>query len=258
MPAKTRRIRRGSGHSYELDGKTVDGVTTILGNGVPKPALINWAAEATAGYAVDNWERLAELTPSKRLAEMKRGRYGPRDEAAVRGTTIHKYAHELAAGLEVDVPDALVGYVDAYLAFVAAYGVTELEVEATVVNRKRSYMGTVDLIAEVDGEVWLVDWKTAKSGIFPEVALQLAAYRNAEAIVDDGGAERPMPTIDVTAAVWLRADGYDVVPVETGEAVFRTFLYVQQVARFSTAPRSEYVLDALPPRAADVDAEAAS
>jgi hypothetical protein len=248
MPAKTRRVKRGSGHSYELDGVNVDGVTTLINNGVPKPALVQWSATATAGFAVDEWDRLAELTPSKRLAEISRGRFAEQKAATVRGTTVHKYAHELAAGLEVEVPDELVGYVDAYLAFVAAYNVRELEAEATVVNRRRRYMGTVDLIAEIDGEVWLIDYKTSKSGIYSEVALQLAAYRNAETILDDDGSERPMPAIDRTAAVWLRADGYDVIPVEAGEAVFRTFLYVQQVAHFSTAPKSEYVLDALPPR----------
>jgi hypothetical protein len=49
MPG-TRRVNSGRGHSYLLDGQKVDGVTTVIGNGIPKPALINWAAGTIASY----------------------------------------------------------------------------------------------------------------------------------------------------------------------------------------------------------------
>ena len=247
MPASTRRINRGGGHSYVLDGETVDGVTKIVRDGVPKSNLIGWAARSVAGYAVDHWAELAELTPSKRLRELERAAWAERDAAGARGTTVHKYAHQIAEGAVVEVPDELVGYVDAYLAFSAAYDVLEVEVEATVINRTWHYMGTVDLLAYIDGELWLLDWKTGASGIWPETALQLAAYANAETVLGDEG-ERPMPAVARAAAVWLRGDGYDVVPVDAGAETFRTFLYAQQMARFTNAQRSDYVRDALPPR----------
>ncbi|NKV11056.1 hypothetical protein GS909_07910 [Rhodococcus hoagii] len=37
--------RQRQGHWYKLDGEKADGVTTLLGNGIPKPALINWGGE---------------------------------------------------------------------------------------------------------------------------------------------------------------------------------------------------------------------
>ena len=40
----TRRINHGRGHYYEVDGHRVDGVTTVIGDGIPKPALIDWAS----------------------------------------------------------------------------------------------------------------------------------------------------------------------------------------------------------------------
>lgn len=251
MAAPTRRVNRGGGHAYFLDDEQVPGVTTILGDGVPKPALVNWAATTTAGYAVDNWADLAELTPSKRLRELERARYAERDAAANRGTKIHALAHELAAGVEVDVPEEIVGHVDAYLEFAEAYGVVELVTEATVVNRTWRYMGTLDALVEVDGEVWLVDWKSGGKGIYPEVALQLAAYAYAETYLD-GDVERPLPNIDRAVAVWLRADGYDVYPVDISPSTFRTFLYAQQVAKFTTADRATYIGDALEPRRLEV------
>jgi len=51
-----------------------------------------------------------------------------------------------------------------------------LECETQVVNEEAGYIGQLDAIAEVDGKVVLVDFKTG-SGIYPEYGLQLAAYR---------------------------------------------------------------------------------
>jgi hypothetical protein len=44
--------------------------------------------------------------------------------------------------------------------------------------------------------------------------------------------EEPMPTVDWCAALHIRADGYDLIPVTAGEAEFRAFLYADQVAQF--------------------------
>jgi hypothetical protein len=246
----TRRIERGAGHSYLLDGEPCPGVTSILRDGLAKPALINWAANATAGYAVDRWAELSELGPSERLRRLERARYESSNEARARGTDIHALAVELAAGREVDVSDALTGYVDAYLAFVEAWRVTEQLVEATVISRRWRYAGTLDLLAQLgDGRTWLLDYKTGASGVWPETALQLAAYANADAYLDADGAEHPMPKVDACAAVWLRDDGYSLIPLAVTAETFRTFLYVQQVASFATLPRDAHVLEALqPPR----------
>lgn len=36
------RRNHGRNHSYTVDGQKVPGVTTIIGNGLPKPALVAW------------------------------------------------------------------------------------------------------------------------------------------------------------------------------------------------------------------------
>lgn len=249
-----RRIRSGSGHRYELDGQPVDGVTAILRGGVPKENLIGWAARSVAGYAIDHWQELEELSVSKRLRELERAAWAERDAAAVRGTKVHQLAQELIEGREVDVPEELTGHVDACLAFVNDYDVDEIAVEAAVLHRgatlATSYMGSLDLLARLDGQpdLWLIDWKTGGSGVWPEMALQLCAYAHAHVIVDKDGTEHPMPHVDRAAVVWLRADGYDVVPVDISASTFRTFQYAQQVAHFTARERSAYVADALAPR----------
>ena len=247
----TRRVEHGSSHRYFLDGYAVKGVTTIRDAGVPKPALIDWAARETAGYAVDHWDELAELTPSARLRLLDRARFEGRDSAAGRGTDVHALVARLARGEAIEPGDALVGLVDAYLRFADDWIVDDLLVEAIVANRRCQYMGTLDLIADlVDGRRWLLDFKTG-SGVYSETELQLAAYRYAEFYVDpETGEERPLPEVDATGAVWLREDGYDLLDVEADEAAFAVFRHAQQVAKWSWAAkdRGRYEPAVLPAR----------
>lgn len=229
----TRRVNRGGGHSYFLDGDDTLGVTRAIGEGFPKPALIGWAANTTRDYAVDHWDELAALGPAEKIKRLSRARYEDRDEAGKRGTEIHKIAARLAAGEEVQIPEPLVGHVDADLKFLEEWEVDELVVEGIVLNRRFSYMGTLDIIARLrGGETWLLDRKTARSGVFDDNALQLAGYRYAEAYIDEAGVERPMPAVDRCGVVWIRADGYDLVPVEAGPEEFRIFLYALGIARW--------------------------
>jgi hypothetical protein len=243
MPGATRRINRGSGHSYLLDGEPVDGVTRIIGEGVPKPALIDAAARETANYAVNNWAELAELGVSQRLRKIEKGRFESWGAATVRGTKVHEYAAALIGGAEVDVPEPYVDHVDQCLAFLTDWQVAELAVECTVINREYRYMGAADLLARLGraAEVWVLDWKTSASGVWPEAALQAAAYAHCATMLDADGTEVPMPTPTRAAAVHLRADGYDVLPLDIGAGTFRAFLYAQQVAAFRALERTATV-----------------
>ena len=245
------RKNTAKGHYYvdaDAGNERVPGVTTIVGNGMPKPALLNWAGEATAEYAVDNWDELTPLPLTERLKKIKGGRYEKRDAAGNRGTAVHAMAERLIAGEKVTVPDELTGYVGACVAFLDAFEVRAVHVEAVVYSETNRHVGTCDLIADVllpdmpeydhlgrDDEGYsrgLLDWKTSKSGIFGDVALQLVAYRHSEFLIvpaDDTVID--MPQVDFTAGIHLRPNGYSFVPLETGPDVYRDFLYIKEVAR---------------------------
>jgi len=224
-------------------------VTSILSAGVPKPALIDAAARETANYAVNNWAALEREGLAQRLRKIEKGRFESWRAGAVRGTRIHDYAAQLLAGHEIDVPEQYRDHVDQCLAFLERWKIEEIAVETTIVNRAARYMGTLDLLARVGPapDVWLFDWKTGASGVWPETALQLAAYAHAEIMLVAGpdgtpdGAEVTFPRVARAAAVHIRADGFDVIPVDISDATFRTFRYVQQVALFSGAGREAYV-----------------
>lgn len=250
-----RRVNAGKGHAYkDADGRRVPGVTTILSDGLPKKALINWAGNATADYAVDNWDLLSELKPSERLKKMQGGRYESRDAAANRGTAVHALAEQLIKGEEVEVPDALAGHVESYVRFLDEWQPEPILVEAVVMSHKHGYAGTLDLVADIPGRGRvLMDIKTSRSGIFGETALQLCAYRYADVYLDetgDGPVEKDMLEVDEVIAIHVRADGYDLYPLTAGQPQLREFLYAREVARFSEENSRGYVGQALiPPNA---------
>lgn len=219
-------------HWYvDAKGDRIPGVTTILGEGLPKPALVNWAGNVTAEYAVNRWEELAGLEVSDRLKRLKGARYEDRDAAAKRGTEVHALAEQLTLGHEVKVPDELRGHVESYCAFLDDWEPTPILTEVTVINYTHGYAGTLDMVYRLpSGAVVLADIKTTRSGIYGEVALQLAAYANAEVYLTPDG-EKRMPQVDECHALWIRADGYSVYPMEFGPAVFDDFRRVYQVAR---------------------------
>lgn len=254
-----KRKNHGRGHSYQdASGARIPGVTTILGNGCPKPALIEWSARKTIEYAVDYWDELTALPVSERIRRLSRARFEHRDAAARRGTEVHKLAEQLATGETVDVPDELAGHVDAYVSFLDSWDVQPIELERVAVSYRYGYAGTFDLIAElrhptVPGRrvVWLLDIKTTESGVYPETALQLAAYRHATHYVDAEGIERPMLPVELVGVVHVRGDGAELVPVVAGPDEHRTFLYVQQVAAFAGLDKHELIGDPItPPREA--------
>lgn len=232
-------------HYYEdANGKRIPGVTTILNEGMPKPALINWAANATADYAVNNWDHLADMGVADRLKVLKKARYEDRDAAAKRGTEVHDLAEHLLKGEEVSVPDELRGHVESYVRFLDDWQPEPVIVEKTVINYKHGYAGTLDMVVDLpDGRRVLADIKTTRSGIYGETALQLAAYRYAEVYLNDGS-EVTMPTVDDTWGIWVRGDGYDVVPLVADANTFDDFRRVAAVARTAQRIKS-YVLPSL-------------
>lgn len=265
---KIKRVDHGRNHWYvdeDAHNERVPGVTTLAGNGLPKPALLNWAADATAEYTIDNWTDLADLPLSERLKKIKGGRYEKRDAAANKGSEVHKLAEHLVKGKKVTVPDELTGYVQACVDFLNDFDVRERHVEAVVYSETRRHVGTLDLIADVllpdmpqydhigrddDGySRGLFDWKTSRSGIFGDVALQLAPYRHSEYMILPSGEVIDMPTVDFCAGIHLRPNGYTLVPLLCDENTYRDFLYVKEVARIVDSLRDLVGEAIVPPTA---------
>ena len=211
-------------HRYKLDGAWVPGVTTIIGV-LNKPALPKWAATSVAEYVADHRPTVEGLYDAGRapmVAMLKEVPWQRRDDAADRGTSFHDYAERIARGEEVDVPEPMVPLVESALAFMEDYDITPTLLEVAVGSREHLYAGKADLFA--NDAIW--DWKSGKR-IYASAAFQLNAYAFAE-FYGENGDEHPIPEVNAAYGVHIRADGYDVLPLEFGRHIFDEFLTIRR------------------------------
>ena len=222
-------------HRYRLDGEWCPGVTTLIKQGLPNDALKYWSARTVAEYVADHPEEVESLRRMGRgpmVNALKEVPWQYSEDAKVRGTDVHHIAERLVANEEVAVPDLLAGYVDACVDFLDTWRPRPLIVERPLAHRAHWWAGKPDLFAELpDGRRILYDYKTSATGIYPETAFQLTAYRNAEFYLSEDGREEPLPEVDLCAAVWLRPDGYDVVPVASNDQIYKEFRHIAYVAQ---------------------------
>ena len=250
----------GRSHGYKLDGVKVPGVTTLISDGLPKPALISWGAKKVAAYVAEHPELLSQMSGPEVESFLAGVPDRDRQEALRRGSYLHELAEKVGRGEVAEVPEEYLGTVESLLAFMREWDVEPIAVEATVVNRDWKYMGTFDLLAWLKAggrrRLALIDYKTGASGLWPELALQLAAYAWATTYFPEPSGARfhqeylmplapgqPGPAdldesewplrLDLVAGLWLQDDGYQLCPVDAGPDTWRSFLYVAQVAQFA-------------------------
>jgi len=143
------------------DGKRVPSVTTIL-NILNKPALLTWAWQC----GVDGLDYRSV-----------------RDDAAGVGTLAH---YLIMCELRKEQPDTAEYSPDdvrraencllKYWDWEKQNKPEPILIEAPLVSDKLGFGGTIDCLAKVGNEFWLVDYKTGKA-IYSEMVYQLAAYR---------------------------------------------------------------------------------
>lgn len=220
-------------HRYKLDGQWVPGVTTLIKKGLPSPALIYWAAKTVAEWVADNdaaLEQMRHMGRAPLVAALKEVPWEKRDQAAVRGTDVHALAEQVVNGDPVDIPEHLIGYVQGYVDWLDKTDLKPHSTERPVGSRMWRYAGTYDLIAELWGETWLLDVKTA-SGVYGNNALQLAAYAGAEFYVDADGVERPMPKIDRLGVLHVQDGETTLYPIVDRDNAWKDWLHVAHIGR---------------------------
>lgn len=240
MPPKHARSGPRNRRYYEWHGERFWSVTTITKGGLPESfGLAKWKREIVAKGAVAAVENgslvpMVEASPQAAVAYLAELPFARTAKAADLGTEIHAAieARVLGAPAPTPSPEA-VGHLEQFEAFLREFEPTFLAAEATVYHRRHWYAGTLDAIVEIDGRRHVLDVKTG--GAWPEVALQLAAYRNAEFIGTPDGREEPMiETEPVGLCLHLQSDGFNVIDVDVSDDVFRTFLYCRETFRWDT------------------------
>lgn len=263
MSPAQRTTTRGGRRFYVWGrGERYWSVTTIL-KALPKDALKWWAAGRVAEFAYDRSKTWFTMNRSEAIDWLKREPLRFTGERADVGSAIHAAAEAwvLKKPLRGDFAEEEQKAIGHFLDFIDRLQPRYLLTEASVFHRRQKYAGTLDAVAEFpyglllelaggnpnlipwdpgdrDFVRLLVDYKTGgdieeDKGVYPEVALQLAAYARAEFVGMPNGAEVPLPEVDGAAVLHVQAAGWRLVPVDAlREDVFRAFLYVREVFRW--------------------------
>ena len=160
-----------------------------------------------------------------------------KDAAADAGTEAHKAIERHILGEPIgDLGELAQASFENFLEFEKQLEPRWEASELTVFNPTAKYAGTLDFIAEIPalGEgLTLGDIKTGK-GVYPEAALQLAAYRFAEFATTAHNNEKvDMPKTERAVVLHLRPDSWELVPVQADTEAFQMFLHVSNVAWFT-------------------------
>jgi len=168
-------------HYLMINGvkQPLTGCTTVL-NIVSKPALIQWSANMTAEYVIDNFEEgcdLEALCKEAKTAHRKRkenaGDYGNMVHDIISGiieVAIRNdgYINPLTESKEKSIQNFIEWAVDNKVEF--------LETEKNIWSEKYFLGGIVDFVCRIDGQIFIGDIKTAKSGIYAENLWQCSGY----------------------------------------------------------------------------------
>jgi ATP-dependent exoDNAse (exonuclease V) beta subunit len=234
------------------EGQQYPSVTTILKATPKSEALIAWSAKVEREMVLEEAAHLyslarrnkREITPStfllrlvKRLGVEKAHSKELRKAGQI-GDQIHKLCEwSLRAELLEQVgPSPLIrdeakwAY-DQFLRWKQSVALKPVLVEAFVACNCHRIAGTVDLVAEVNGELSVCDWKSGKY-VYPESWLQAAAYRHC---IERMGLGQASKSIVLRLPKIIGDPEFEAFEVpEPAEKLFEEFLNVKRVWEWFT------------------------
>ncbi|MFJ9161207.1 hypothetical protein ACIRPS_30905 [Streptomyces griseoviridis] len=220
------------------------GVTSIVAM-LPKPFLVWWAARMTAEAAVSNLPAVASIAERDEAGAVDYLRNAHSRYTKLRarvGSEAHDLFERMIRGEAIGrVHPDLEPYREGFAEFLDVVRPELVRAEDIAWSDSHEYAGSFDAILRVrlgeDGKpdhengTWhllIVDWKTSKS-TYPDVALQMSAYAQADKIVAPDGTSEPMPEFDGAAVLHITPEGWAFKPVRIDREVFDTFLTLRRV-----------------------------
>jgi len=132
------------------------------------------------GYWFTQWQKKVGLDEAELIKNL----------AGERGSKVHYACSDLAIGKEIRMdskylnptteqeeelkPDEY-GCVMKFAKWLDKTKPQILAIEQTLFNEEHHYAGTVDYVLRIDGQIYLIDLKTAQ-GVYPDYKLQISAY----------------------------------------------------------------------------------
>lgn len=250
------------------DDERLWSVTTIIG-ALDRPALMYWAAEQSAELAVKvrgsleaRVQEEGEAAVIKWLRDARFRRPKDQRSAAELGTAVHDACESYAlTGERPAVDEEVLPYVIQFEKWCQEFQPEYQAAELTVFSPTYGYAGTSDAFATVCGMRVILDYKSSRKSYddkgdpttpYPEVSLQLAAYRYAELaavfrprrtelyrrryyLLSQQEREQavPVPEVDGGIVLQLTPEHAHAYPIRCDRALHEQFLFVTEAARWS-------------------------
>ncbi|OKI00155.1 hypothetical protein A6A06_23605 [Streptomyces sp. CB02923] len=245
---RVRTIQRGGSRFYihpDRPETKAPGVTSIISMG-PKPFLPFWYARMTAELAVDSLPFVAQMAERDRQGAVDYLKGAARRYTKIRadvGSNAHDLFERMIRGEHVGAVHPDLGPYRIHFAdFLTAVNPELVRAEDVAWSDEYEYAGSFDAVLRVwldeDGKptpdrsgaphLLIADWKTSKA-TYPDVALQMSAYANADRIIAPDGTSEPMPDFDGAAVLHITPDGWSFKPVNISAHVFSFFLALRRV-----------------------------
>lgn len=139
-------------NGYEIDGVWYPRVTAIVGIKA-KPALYKFYADQESFKAAESVKNIS----------------------AEEGSLLHETIEGILKGEKVVIPDPIKPAIDAFLNFLSKNKVVPIRIEERLVSKNHRYAGTMDMLAELNGRLGVVDIKTSYA-IYRDYNIQTSAY----------------------------------------------------------------------------------
>jgi hypothetical protein len=223
-------LTRDDKHRYRWnDGPLVPGVTTVQGMKDKSGPLVGWAKREVAACAVRNIDMLHQMVQTGGPASAETWLKGlpdyQRDSSADLGSSVHALAEQIALGQDPVINETEAPFIESYRRdFLERHRPEFRSVEFMVYSQRYAYGGTADAACVIDGDLWLIDYKTG-SGVYPDTALQLAALRWADWVGLPGDPKKyRIPQATRFGVVHIRPEGAQLIPFNVGPEDFDAFL----------------------------------
>ncbi|MFH1769574.1 MAG: hypothetical protein ABH833_02810 [Parcubacteria group bacterium] len=104
------------------------------------------------------------------------------NRSAEEGTLVHEVVEAIFNGDSPAVPEDIEPVISEFISFNNQRNIIAHQIEPQVISKKHNYAGTLDVIAEIDGKLGVLDIKTSQA-IYRDYNIQTAAY--VEALKED-------------------------------------------------------------------------